>query len=152
MKPRTITSAGLGIIRLFEGLKLKAYKCPAGKWTIGYGHTGADVTPGLVITRDRADELLAADVKKFEAAVSRGAIGATTQSQFDAMVAFAFNVGAGNFNSSTLLKMHNAANYKGAQGQFGRWNKARNDNGVLVELAGLTRRRAAEARHYGLAA
>lgn len=152
MKPTAISATGLGIIRLFEGLKLKAYKCPAGKWTIGYGHTGADVVPGLVITRERADELLAADAAKFAATVARAVRSPTTQNQFDAMVAFAFNVGGANFNSSTLLKMHNAANYNGAKGQFGRWNKARNDNGVLVELAGLTRRRAAEARHYGLAA
>lgn len=152
MKPSAITPAGLGIIRLFEGLKLKAYKCPAGKWTIGYGHTGADVVPGLVITTARADELLAADVKKFEKVVYRAVREPTTQSQFDAMVAFAFNVGEGNLNTSTLLKMHNAANYKGAQAQFARWNKARNDNGVLVVVPGLTRRRAAEARHYGLAA
>lgn len=152
--PRRINGAGVAIIKHFEGLKLKAYKCPAGVWTIGYGHTGPDVMPGLVITEARADELLAADLARFEAGVARLA-PVTTDNQFSALVSFAFNVGldedgdgkAEGLGDSTLLRKHNAGDYEGAAAQFALWNKA---NGVV--MSGLTRRRAMEADLYRRAA
>lgn len=145
-----VSAAGIALIKEFEGLGLKAYPDPASgghPWTVGVGHTGPDVRPGLVITEADADRLLTADLATFEAGVAACA-PITTQSQFDALVAFAFNVGLANLQSSMLLKKHRAGDYDGAAGQFAAWNKA----GGKV-MAGLTRRRAAEARLYrGLAA
>lgn len=151
---RRINGAGVAIIKHFEGLALKAYKCPAGVWTIGYGHTGPDVVPGLVITEARADALLAADLARFEAGVARLA-PVTTDNQFSALVSFAFNVGLDEdddtitegLGDSTLLRKHNAGDYEGAAREFAKWNKA---NGVV--LSGLDRRRAMEADLYRRAA
>lgn len=92
-----ISKEGLNLIKRYEGLRLKAYKpVPTEKyWTIGYGHYGADVTCNMVITEQRAEELLSADVRKFEKAVeSLGRVW--TQNQFDALVSFAYNCGAAN--------------------------------------------------------
>lgn len=144
--PRRINGAGVAIIKHFEGLKLKAYKCPAGIWTIGYGHTGPDVLPGLVITEARADELLAADLARFEAGVADLAKVAN-DNQFAALVSFAFNLGLEALRTSTLLRKHMAGDYEGAAAEFARWNKANH-----VVLSGLTRRRAMEADLYRRAA
>lgn len=132
----------LDIIREFEGLKLKAYKCPAGVWTIGYGSTGPGITAGLVWTLDQAKARLAKDVETFAAGVAKIA-GDCTQGQFDALVSFAYNLGLGALKSSTLLRKHIANDHKSAAVEFPRWNKA--DGKVL---AGLTRRRIAEAALY----
>lgn len=137
-----ISNNGLDLIRRFEGLRLRAYLCPGGVWTIGYGHTGPDVKPGLRISRDEANALLCADAARFDAGV--GAIGgACTQGQHDALVSFAFNLGLGPLMSSTLLKKHKAGDHEGAAAEFGRWIHA----GGRV-LPGLVRRRAAEAALY----
>ncbi|MGR2664258.1 lysozyme [Chromobacterium haemolyticum] len=133
------SNAGIMLIKSFEGLKLVAYKCPAGIWTIGYGHTGPDVTPGQVITQAQADALLARDLERFEAGVSRLVSVQLNQNQFDALVSFAYNLGLGALQGSTLLRLLNAGDYAGAAAQFPRWNKASGK-----ELPGLTRRRAAE--------
>lgn len=142
--PRRINAAGLNLIKEFEGLRLKAYKCPADVWTIGYGSTGSHVTPGLVITEARAEELLREDLTRFERAVDKMASPAT-DNQFAAMVSLAFNVGEGDggFKTSTLRRKHNEGDYAGAANEFKRWNRA----GGRV-LAGLSRRRAAEAQLY----
>lgn len=137
-----VSSNCLDLIKTSEGLKLKAYKCPAGVWTIGYGSTGPDIKAGLVWTLKQAEDRLAADVNKFAAGVEKAA-GKCTQGQFDALVSFAYNVGLGALQSSTLLRLHRAGDHRGAYAQFARWNKA----GGKV-LAGLTRRRAAEAALY----
>jgi len=129
---------GLDLIKSFEGLRLSAYKCPADVWTIGYGTT-AGVKQGQTITKERADELLREDVARFEAQVLRLVKVPLTQGQFDALTSFVYNLGAGNLGNSTLLRLLNAGDYKGAAAQFDRWNKA----GGKV-LAGLVRRRAAE--------
>lgn len=133
------SDAGIMLIKSFEGLKLVAYKCPAGIWTNGYGHTGPDVTPGQVITQAQADALLARDLERFEAGVSRLVSVQLTQNQFDALVCFSFNLGLGALQGSTLLRLLNAGDYAGAAAQFPRWNKAGGK-----ELPGLTRRRSAE--------
>lgn len=138
-----ISSTGLDLIKRFEGFEPKAYLCPAGVLTIGYGSTGKHVTRGETITEAEATALLAKDVVEFENAVNK--LGVTlTQNQFDALVAFVYNVGERNFSASTLVKRLKAGDMAGAAAQFGVWNKAR-VKGVLTVLNGLTRRRAAEA-------
>ena len=126
------------MIREFEGLKLKSYLCPAGVWTIGVGHTKG-VKPGMVITEERAKELLREDLAEFEAGITKLVRVPLTSNQFSALVSLAFNVGLANVASSTLLKKLNEGDYQGAADQFPRWDKARGKT-----LAGLTRRRAAE--------
>ncbi|OQS42352.1 lysozyme [Chromobacterium haemolyticum] len=134
------TSAnGIKLIQGFEGLSLKAYQDSVGVWTIGYGHTGPEVTLGLVITQAQADALLARDLSRFESGVTRLVQVPLNQNQFDALVCFSFNLGLGALQGSTLLRLLNAGDYAGAAGQFPRWNKAGGK-----ELTGLTRRRVAE--------
>jgi lysozyme len=144
---RTVSKTGLSLIKEFEGLSLKAYPDPASggdPWTIGYGHTGAEVRKGLIWTQAQADNAMADDVSKFADGVS-ALIGAapSTQAQFDAMVSLAYNIGLGNFKESTLLRLHKEGDYAGAAGQFVRWNRAA---GKVMD--GLTRRREAEAKMY----
>jgi lysozyme len=129
---------GLDLIKSFEGLRLSAYKCPADVWTIGYGTT-AGVKPGQTITKERAEELLREDVERFEAQVLRLVKVPLTQGQHDALVSFVYNLGAGNLSNSTLLRLLNSGDYKGASAQFDRWTRAGGKT-----LAGLVRRRAAE--------
>ena len=132
------SSKGLDLIRHFEGLRLLAYKCPANVPTIGYGAT-LDVKMGMEITKEEAERLLCRDVKRFEQYVEKLVTVPLTQGQFDALVAFCYNLGPGNLESSTLLKYLNAGLYQDAALQFLRWNKSNK-----VALAGLTRRRVAE--------
>lgn len=126
------------LIKSFEGLELEAYLCPANIWTIGYGHTG-DVKEGDTITKAEADELLEKDLEKFRGGVNRCVKVPLNENQFGALVSFAYNVGIGSLQSSTLLKLLNACDYDAASDQFLRWNKS----GGKV-LTGLTRRREAE--------
>ncbi len=137
---------GLALIMRHEALSLKAYKCPAGIWTIGYGHT-RDVKAGDVCTKQQAVEWLMQDVKTAEAAINNAHLP-INQNQFDALVSFVFNVGIGNFKRSTLLKKIRANAFdKNIEQQFMRWNKAR-VNGRLKPLRGLTKRRTAESKLY----
>lgn len=133
-----ISETGLALIRQFEGLRLSAYRCPAGIPTIGYGTT-AGVKMGDTITKERAEELLREDVKRFEAQVLRLVKVPLTQGQHDALVSFVYNLGAGNLSNSTLLRLLNAGDYKGAAAQFDRWVYASGK-----KLSGLVKRRAAE--------
>lgn len=134
-----ISDSGIALIKHFEGCKLKAYLCPAGVWTIGYGHTDG-VKAGMAWTQQQADDALARDLQSFESAVSACVTVPITQSQFDALVSFAFNCGAGALRKSTLLRLLNAGDYSGAEKQFGRWIS----KGTAAEK-GLRRRRKAEA-------
>lgn len=129
---------GLALIKHFEGLRLRAYQCSANVWTIGYGHT-AGVRPGDAITPEQADAFLRQDVSDSEHSVSRFVRVPLTQCQFDALVSFVFNLGAGNFRTSTLLKKLNAGDYSGAADEFSRWINAGGK-----PLPGLARRREAE--------
>lgn len=151
-KTREISSTGLELVKSFEGKHNEGYLCPAKVWTIGYGHTGETFgkpTPqGMKITDDQVDILLKQDMRRFEKAVMNNVRVELTQAQFDALVSFAFNVGAGALASSTLLKRLNEGKYKEAAEQFLVWNKA-TVSGKKVELSGLTRRRKAE-RHLFL--
>jgi len=139
---RALSPAGFTALKGFEGLVLKAYEDVAGTWTAGYGHTGADVTPGMTITQAQADAWLARDVARFEAAVRR-LCPVTTQGQFDALVCFAFNLGETALEKSTLRRLHNEGAYEAAAGEFAKWVHA----GGRV-YPGLVRRRAAEAAMY----
>jgi lysozyme len=139
---------GLALIKEFEGCKLKAYQCPAGVWTIGIGSThygdGTPVTKNRTLPNEGAAmALLAATIGQYEKAVN--AMGVElTQNEFDALVCLCYNIGAGNFFKSTLVKMLKAGDDKAeiAQ-QFLRWDKSGGK-----PLAGLTRRRNAEAELF----
>lgn len=134
--------AGLDLTEASESLRLTAYPDPGtggAPWTIGYGHTGADVYPGLTITQDKAEQLLRADVRVAESAVKRLVKVPLTQGQYDALVDFVFNIGEGQFASSTLLRKLNDCDYAGADAEFKRWNRS---GGKI--LNGLVKRRAAE--------
>ncbi|BEM36217.1 hypothetical protein SME06J_49090 (plasmid) [Serratia marcescens] len=91
-----ISEIGLAFIKQFEGLPLSAYQCPANVWTIGYGHT-AGVQPGNMITEQEADNCLRLDIAESVRAVNRLVKVTLTSNQFDALVSFVFNLGAGNF-------------------------------------------------------
>lgn len=133
-----ISEKGLALIKEFEGCKLTAYLCPANVWTIGYGHTRG-VKKGDIITQSTADKLLVDDVAVSELTVNSAIKRQMIQSQFDAMVSLAFNIGGGNFAQSTLVKKFNAGDAQGAADQFPRWKFANGE-----EMLGLIRRRAAE--------
>ena len=134
-----ISQNGINLIKNFEGCRLEAYKCSAGVWTIGYGHTGSDVYKGLTITQEKAESLLKSDLIVHCNNVSKLVKVKLNQNQFDALVSFEYNIGYGNFSSSTLLNLLNKGDYAGAANQFERWVYA----GGKV-LAGLQKRRKAE--------
>tara|TARA_B100000579_G_scaffold280709_1_gene232378 strand:- start:157 stop:582 length:426 start_codon:yes stop_codon:yes gene_type:complete len=134
---------GIDLIKHFEGCELYAYKCPAGVWTIGYGHT-KDVEPGMQITEDDAHNMLVEELNEYETYVNTLVSVPLNQNQFDALVSWVYNLGGGNLKASTLLKVLNSGDYKGVPAQIMRWNKA---GGKVLE--GLTRRRQAEADLFG---
>lgn len=127
------------VIKDHEGLRLTAYKDGGGVWTIGYGHTGADVGEGLTIPLSEAERLLTRDLRTAEGHVNGGVKIKLTQNQFDALVSLTYNIGGEAFKDSTLLRLLNAGDYEGAANQFPRWNK---DNGKVVN--GLINRRREE--------
>jgi lysozyme len=134
-----ICEEGIALVRKYEGEKLEAYLCPAGKWTIGVGHTGSDVREGLTITEEKSAEILRNDLAKFERCVIACLAVPVTQGQFSALVSFAFNVGCGAFRKSTLLRKLNEGDDLGCAAEFLRWTKS----GGKV-LSGLVKRRQAE--------
>ena len=134
-----INNAALNLIKQAEGLRLTAYKCPAGIWTIGYGHT-CGVRQGQRCTEAQAEAWLVEDIRDAEQTVDYLIKVPLTDNQRGALVSFTLNVGGGAAATSTLFKRINARDYDGAAAEFRRWNKA----GGKV-LAGLTRRRADEA-------
>ena len=129
---------GLALIKKFEGCRLKAYRCSANVLTIGYGHTGG-VKEDDTISQPEADELLENDIAKFEEYVSDNVIVELKLYQFDALVAWTFNLGVGNLRNSTMLKKLNEADYDSIPFEMRRWNKAGGKT-----LDGLIRRRKAE--------
>jgi lysozyme len=142
-----ITPEGVALIKQFEGLALAAYRCPAGRWTIGYGHTGPGAVAGRVITPAEAEMLLRADLARFDAFV-RLKCPSATPAQHSAMVSLCFNIGERNFAKSSVLRLHQRGDVTGAARAFALWNKATAADGKRRELRGLTRRRAAEAALY----
>jgi lysozyme len=143
---RQINPAGLQIIKQNEGCRLTAYLDVAGIWTIGFGSTPAH--HGQTITQAEADALLVQDVSHACAAVDGATHDVpTTDNQFSSMVSLCYNIGAGAFRGSTVLRLHRAKQYQGAGDAFLRWNKSHVD-GTLVILAGLTKRREQERELY----
>lgn len=143
-----LSQKGKDLIMQFEGLKLSAYQDSVGIWSIGYGNTfyedGKPVKKGDIITHNRAIELFNLIVKRFEVGVDELVTSNVNQNQFDALVCLSYNIGLGNFKSSSLLKMVNKSpNDTTIYLQFLRWNKAK---GKVIE--GLTRRRMAESNLY----
>ena len=132
-----ISNDGLAIVKVFEGLRLKAYRCAANVLTIGYGSTGKHVKPGMVITEAQADELLRKDIERFERHVEKNASVPLEQHEFDALVSWAFNTG-GPAHAS-LWRELNAGNKNVIPAKLAAWNKG----GGRV-LKGLVRRREAE--------
>lgn len=137
-----VNEAARRLVIDFEGFSSRAYQCPAGVWTIGYGFT-AGVQPGDTITREQAEARLDRELAEFGAGVARLLTRPATPNQFGAMASLAFNVGLAAFARSSVLRLHNAGDFEGAARAFAMWNKA----GGKV-LPGLVRRRAAEADLY----
>ncbi len=139
---------GIRVMHHFESCRLKAYPDPAtggAPWTIGWGHTGADVFPGLEISKEQADQWFAERLaREFEPGVEAKLRRLPTQRQFDAMVCLAYNIGVANFQRSTLLVLFNRADFFGAAAQFEAWRFASGK-----ELLGLKRRRRAESLVFG---
>jgi len=134
-----ISEEGLSLIKKFEGLELEAYKCAAGVWTLGYGHT-AGVQEGDVWSEEQANEQLKIDMHVYAEYINDQVTCPLSQNQFDALVSWVFNLGPTNLRNSTLLKVLNSGDYEGVPAQIKRWNKA---GGKVLE--GLIRRREAEA-------
>ena len=160
---REINQAGLNLIKSFEGLldgdpstvNLDPYIDPVGIWTIGWGHAisvGGSFLKGPGskaqafalypggLTMDQAEALLRADLMETCRDVEAAVTVPITDNQFAALVSFTFNLGIGNLKKSTLLRLVNAGDFVNAAQEFKKWNKAGGK-----ELAGLTRRRTAEA-------
>lgn len=133
---------GIELIKEFEGCKLKAYQDSVGVWTIGYGHTKG-VNKGDSITQKQADQYLIEDLADAENAVNRLVKVEINQDMFDALVSFTFNLGVGNLQSSTLLRLLNQGKYSESAEQFVRWVFAGGK-----KLDGLVRRRNAEQKLF----
>ncbi|MDA3732398.1 lysozyme [Niameybacter massiliensis] len=143
-----ISKIGIDLIKSFEGCYLKAYKCPAGVWTIGWGTTepinGVKPHEGMSITQQQADDLLVKNLKSYENAVNKYVTYTKlNQNQYDALVSFTYNCGAGALQKSDLLKKLNKGDVLGAADEFLRWNK-----GGGKVLSGLVRRREAEKKLF----
>lgn len=155
MIPDNVSEAGVRLVKKFEGLHkvgddglIHSYRCPAGKWTIGWGSCKG-VRSGMRITEAEAEQRLMHDLDEHAKAIHRYVEVPLSQNQYDALTSFIFNVGAANFKSSTLLKRLNSGLYHEVPDQLMRWNKARVD-GKLTPLRGLTRRRTAEAALFAM--
>ncbi|MBX9583668.1 MAG: lysozyme [Gemmataceae bacterium] len=136
------TEAGLQLIRDFEGLRLEAYLCPAGLWTVGFGHAQG-VKRGDRITEETAERLLLQDVAAAERAVRRQVTKVLNDNQFSALVSFCFNLGETKLRVSTLKDLVNQGRYAEAADEFPRWVFA-TVNGQKRKLPGLVKRRTAE--------
>lgn len=141
-----VNAAARALIKEAEALRLNAYLCPAGKPTIGWGHTGPEVRLGMKIDLPRAEALFEQDLDSHGAFVAR-LCPVTTIAQFSALTSLAFNIGEGNFAKSSVRRLHNAGDHAGAARAFNLWIKAR-VKGKLVVLRGLVKRRGAEAAIY----
>ena len=134
-----ISEEGKALIKKFEGCKLDSYRCSANVATIGYGHT-KDVIDGDSCTQDEAGQMLADDLAEFEGYVDKLVTVYLEQNQFDALVAWTFNLGPTNLKSSTMLRVLNDSKKLEVPVQMKRWNKAGGKT-----LDGLIRRREAES-------
>lgn len=133
---------GFDLIKKWEGLRLEAYLCTAGVPTIGYGHTKG-VKIGDVCTEDQANQWLLDDMLEASEAIDRLVRVPLNNNQYGALTSFVFNLGWGNLQTSTLLKMLNEGKYMEASNQFLRWNKVKG-----VTSTGLSNRRAEEMKLF----
>ena len=144
---------GLRFIQEQELLRLKAYLCSGGVWTIGYGHTGMVdgvlIGPGMIITNEKAKELFRNDIMLFERFLNKQTFAdRLTQNQYDALISFMFNVGVGHFQSSTMFrKLQSGESEESIVKEFGRWIYA-TINGKKAVLPGLVSRRDEEANMF----
>jgi GH24 family phage-related lysozyme (muramidase) len=142
-----ISEKGLAFIKKFEGVRLHAYQDVTGVWSIGYGWThpvdGETIHSGMRIDQNTADRLLLSGIGQYEQGVESLLSVRVSQSQFDALVSFTYNLGCRSLADSTLLKKLNQGDYAGAAAEFSRWNKA---GGNIIP--GLTSRRKAEAELF----
>jgi len=134
----------INMIKHHEGFVRKPYQDPIGLWTVGVGHLIGDGKKlpkewNKEFTDEEVDNILCEDLERFEIGIQRLTKVSLTQSQFDALVSFSFNVGLGNFQSSTLRSKLNRGDYEGASNEFPKWRKA---GGKI--LKGLVKRRADE--------
>ena len=134
----------INMIKHHEGFVRKPYQDPIGLWTVGVGHLIGDGKKlpkewNKEFTDEEVDNILCEDLERFEIGIQRLTKVSLTQSQFDALVSFSFNVGLGNFQSSTLRSKLNRGDYEGASNEFPKWRKA---GGKI--LPGLVKRRADE--------
>jgi lysozyme len=136
------SKTGLQLTEGFEGCRLTAYQDSKGIWTIGYGHTHG-VRAGMTCTQWQAETWLREDVAWAEAIVNACVKVPLSQGEFDALVDFTFNCGAGNFRASTLLVLLNHKDHVRAAAEFEKWDKCKG-----VALPGLLRRRHAEAAEF----
>jgi lysozyme len=134
-----ISQEGISLIKKFEGCELEAYKCAAGVWTIGYGHT-KDVKEGDSILKEDAESMLVHELQKYCNDVDIAVKVDLKQNEFDALVSWTYNLGPTNLNSSTMLRVLNEGKHDEVSAQMKRWNKA---SGQVKQ--GLVRRREAEA-------
>lgn len=133
---------GQAMTERFESCRLIAYQDQIGVWTIGWGHTRG-VYEGMTCTQEQADAWLLADIAIYEQDVNTHVKVEINQQEFDALVDFAFNLGNGALNGSTLLRLLNAGDFSGAAKEFKKWDHA---GGKIV--AGLLRRRLAEEQEF----
>lgn len=133
----------IALIKRFEGLRCAAYRCSAGVWTIGYGHTSMAgppaVVPGMVLSKEECEAILRRDVENFAKGVADLLEVNLTPNQFGALVSFAYNVGLGAFAKSSVLDRVNKRKFSEVPSRLALWNKAKGK-----VLTGLSRRRAAE--------
>lgn len=135
------------LIKGFEGLRLKAYQDTGGVWTVGWGHTGADVTPGLQISIDRAEQLLRQDIAtKAVAPIFYHITVPLNDNQMDALTSLVFNEGSKPLCMTLGAKL-NAQDYAGAANEFDKWVYGHTINGMEI-LPGLVKRRAAEKKVF----
>ena len=128
----------IDLVKRWEGFRSKAYLCPAGVWTIGYGHTSS-AKPHMTITKSTAEVMLRGDLEIYANGVRNAVKVPLNQNQFDALVSFCYNIGIGAFSRSTLVRSLNSKNYLAAAKQFDKWVYANR-----VKLPGLVARRKAE--------
>lgn len=142
-----VSNAGLAFVKSWEGFEPNAYRDIAGVWTIGYGHTegfkDGRFTESSTVTECESQDLLREDISSRESAIMNAVSVELQQNEFDALVSLVYNIGAGNFQRSTVLRRLNQGDRDGAADAFLWWNKAR-VGGALCEVRGLTRRRIAE--------
>ncbi len=134
-----ISNEGISLIKKFEGCELESYQDAVGVWTIGYGHT-KNIKEGMTISKEQADNMLLNELDEYCEYVEKAVDVTLKQCEFDALVAWTYNLGPTNLNESTMLKKLNNKEYQDVPHEIKRWNKA----GGKV-LQGLIRRREAES-------